>query len=494
MPAPFRSLTLVAVLAVACSALEAAPSPTVGVRPTTGAAIPLRVLATRVEGGGPVAGARVCAARPSAVAPGCATAGADGTATLYGSAGTYFVRVSGPAEQRWEDATRVVDLAGGPAALWIELQPLQRIAGTIRDTAGKNVAGAEACAHPAGDEATVCARSGTDGTYAIDVKAGVYRLEVSGPSGGRLVPQWARGRAFLEEADILDARTADVPGVDVDLIPGVVLRGTVTFAGASVEGAQVCLRTLAAPVPLQCERTDKRGRYAALREAGRYYVWTVPPDNIRAIPQWYDHALTGVGSTALELPADRTLDVELMGGTTISGIVRATDGELIRNALVCFDTPFPTGRICRETGSTGRYAITTRPETYVVSVIPPEHSGLIGEYWERARTWPEADAYRVGTQDATLDLTVRRGTRVEGVVENGRGIAVAGGYVELWDDQGIAAATQTDGAGRFELVVLPGRYRLEVFPPFVGNLVGKIGELDVPALSEVTIVLDDITP
>ena len=495
MPARPVRLLLVVAVAMACSVFETTPpSPTVGVRATTGAAIPLRVLVTRVESGAPVAGARVCAARATAASPSCASAAADGTATLYGSGGTYFVRVSGPAEQRYEDATRVVDLEGGPAGIWVELQPLQRISGTIRDASGATVAGAEACAHAAKDDTTTCARSGPDGRYTIDVRAGIHRLDVSGPAGGKLVSQWARGRAFLEEADILDARTADVPDVDVDLVRGVVLRGRVTFGGNAVEDAQVCLRTLAAPIPLQCERTDKHGRYEALREPGRYFIWTVPPGNVRAIPQWYDRALTGVASTAFDLGSDRALDIALQGGPTIRGTVRATDGEAVTNALVCFDTPFPTGRICRETGGDGRYAITTRPETYVVNVVPPEHSDLIAEYWERARTWPEADAYRVGTTDATLDLTLRRGTRVNGAVKNGRGIGVAGGYVELWDGEGIAAATQTDSAGRFELVVLPGRYRLEVFPPYVGNLVGKIGELDVPALSEVTIVLDDVAP
>jgi hypothetical protein len=493
-----RQGLLIAILCsvvVACEAFSSAtPSPTVGTAPTTGAAIPLRVLITATEGGPPVAGARVCASRASSAAPACATAGSDGTATLFGSRGTYFVRISGPAEQRWQEVTRVADLASGPAGLWVELQPLHRISGTVRDVAGAKVADAQACAHPAIDAATVCGRTGADGTYAIDVRAGIYRLDVIGPPGARLVAQWARGRAFLEEADVLDARTVDVPDVDVTLIPGNVLRGVVTFEGAVVEDAQVCLRTLAAAIPLQCERTDKQGRYAALREPGQYFIWIVPPGNIRAITQWYDRALIGFNSTALDLSRDRTLDIALRGGTTISGVVRAEDGETVINALVCFDTPFPTGKICRETGGDGRYSITLRPETYVVNIIPPAHSDLLGEYWSRARTWPEADEYRVGTSDATLDLTLRRGTLIEGKVEDKRGIGVAAGFVGFWQGEEWIAATQTDSGGHFELVVLPGRYRVVADPPFWGNLIGKESEIDVPALSEVTIVLDDVAP
>jgi len=481
-------MTLVALVA-ACSSAPNAAAPSLPVVGT----VPLRVLVTKSNSGGPLAGAHVCAGRAT-VTPTCVDADKDGTATITAQRGTYFVRVSGPSEQRWQEATRVIDLATGPGALWVELDLLHRISGTIRDTGGNRIAQALACAHPAIDEATVCARSGGDGTYGVDVKSGIYRLEVSGPPAGRLVPQWARGRAFLEEADVLDARTTDVPDVDVDLIPGVVLRGVVRFEGTVVEDAQVCLRTLAAPLPLECERTDRHGRYAALREPGQYYMWVVPPGNIRAIPQWFDRADVGVGSTAITLRDDRAIDVDLFGGTTIRGRVATTDGELVASALVCFDTLFPTGRICRETGGDGRYTITTRPETYVINVIPPDHSDLIAEYWQRARTWVDADAYRVGTSDATLDLVLRRGTRVTGAVKSKRGIGVAGGFVNFWDARGIAAATQTDAAGRFELVVAPGHYRVEANPPLVGNLVGTVFETDVPSLSEMNIVLDDVAP
>ncbi len=451
------------------------------------------MLVTRSETGTPLAGAHVCASSAGGAST-CGDAGTDGSVVLHGQPGTYFVSVRGPGEQRFADAERVTDLLGGDAALWVELVALQRISGTIRDASGAKIAGAEACARPASDDASTCARSGGDGTYGIDVRAGVYRLEVSGPSGARLVSQWARGRAFVEEADILDARRADVPDVDVTLVRGVVLRGTVRLAGAVVENAQVCLRTLSAPLPWECERTDKNGTYAALREPGDYFVWVVPPANIRAVAQWYDRSLTGVGSSALSLNGDRTLDISLPTGPQVRGVVRTTDGQVVANALVCIDTPFTTGRICRETDGNGRYAITTRPETYVVSVIPPEHSGLIGEYWSGKRTWKDADALDLGNVDVALDLTVRRGITVVGTVRNARGIPVAGATLDFSDPSGVAAATDTDVAGRFEVVILPGRFGVEVFPPFVGNLVGKTLSLDVRGSMDIDITLDDVAP
>lgn len=485
------SVRSVVALVVACSTTAIPPQET-----GTPTALPMRAIRVALvagTGGPPVAGARVCVAAargPEA----CTEADGDGSAALSVPPGTYFVRASGPAGQRWQDATRATDLSAGDARLVIELTRLRRISGRIRDESGAFVVGAEACAHPASDEPPPCARSAMDGTYAIDTKSGVYRLEVSGPSGGRLVPQWARGRAFLEEADVLDARAADVPDVDVTLVRGVVLSGTVTFAGQVVESAQVCIRTLAAPLPWQCERTDKRGHYAALREPGTYYLWTVPPAGIRAVPQWFDGAATGAGASPVSLPGDRTIDVDLVSGPQLSGVVRTTAGEVVANTLVCVDTAFTTGRICRETDGNGRYAITTRPATYVVSVYPPAQSGLVAGFWDGKRTWKDADEIRVD-RDVTLDLTVARGITVAGTVQNARGEPVAGATVNLVDGRsGAAASTDTDAAGHFAAVVPAGRFSLEVFPPLRGNLLEKAQTVEVGSAMLLQITLDDSVP
>lgn len=486
-------LTWLALVLAACTATST-PAPATPT-PSPPPLVTLRVLVTQAQVGTPVEGAHVCASTPKGGET-CADAGKDGAVALRGAPGTYFVRVTGPAERRFAQADRVADLSSGDGALWVELTPQHRISGRVRDETGAPVAGAEACAHPAGTDPAVCAKTGGDGAYAIDATAAIYRLDVSGPPGGRLVPQWARGRAFLEEADVLDARTADVPDVDVTLVRGVVLRGVVRYGGDPVEDAQVCIRTLAAPLPWECERTDKKGQYAALREPGSYYVWTVPPANIRAVPQWYDGALTGVGSSPLRLVSDVTLDVALTTGPTVSGVLRTTDGDPVANALVCIDTAFTTGRICRESDRSGHYSITTRPETYIISVIPAEHSGLIGEYWNGKRTWKDADEIVV-SGDRTLDLTVARGVVVTGTVRDKRGIPVAGATVNFASDPSdldVAASTDTDSAGKFEAVMRAGTYRLEVFPPFVGNLVGKTQSVDVAANMEVQVTLDDVAP
>jgi hypothetical protein len=178
----------------------------------------------------------------------------------------------------------------------------------------------------------------------------------------------------------------------------------------------------------------------------------------------------------------------------VRGVLRTTDGEIVANALVCIDTAFTTGRICRETDGNGRYTITTRAEIYIVSVIPPAHSGLIGEYYSGKRTWKDADEISLTGGDVTLDLTVRRGVTITGTIKNTRGIPVAGATINFSDDRGVAEATDTDAAGRYEAVVLPGRFGVDVAPPFVGNLLGKTTSIDVRASMQLDITLEDVAP
>src|SRR2546428_9791029 len=68
----------------------------------------LRVLVTRAGSGTPVAGAHVCAATARGASQ-CADAAKDGIASFKGPPGTYFVTVSGPAEQHWQESQRVTD-------------------------------------------------------------------------------------------------------------------------------------------------------------------------------------------------------------------------------------------------------------------------------------------------------------------------------------------------------------------------------------------------
>jgi len=346
--------------------------------------------------------------------------------------------------------------------------------------------------------APTCVRSVADGKFSIEVRSDVYKLDVTGPPGGKLIAQWARGRVSSGAADVVDARSADVDGIAVTMIKGVLLAGVVRGPSGAIEDAQVCTRPLATPLPWDCVRTKKDGSYLALMEAGRYYMWTVPPDNVRLVAQWYDHVLEGVDTTDINVDRDRQIDVTLDPGPQLRGKVTTTDGAPVWGALVCVDTRFPTGRICRPTSGDGSYAVTTRPATYTVQVLAPSRSDLISEFWLGKRTWVDANDVTLGNTDRTLDLTLRKGQRVSGVIRDTRGIPLEGATINFNDDAGPLIGADTDISGTYSLVVPPGTYQVEVFAPFRGERGDLLSqpprELVVSGYVHYDVVLEDANP
>lgn len=446
---------------------------------------------------GLVPGIRVCADRPGREER-CATSGADGRAVVDLAAGTYAVRATPGEDMRLEEGVVTVDI-GSSTNVTVTLRGRSRISGTVRDPEGRAVRGAEVCAHAATSEDLECVRTGADGTYVAETPPGIHKLSLTGPAdGSRLMSQWARGRLDSGEADVIDTRAQDATGVDVVLARGIVLSGTVTAekSGAPVEGAQVCTYTLAAPVGWYCERTDRRGRYSALREPGRYWVWTIPPDvhGSRLIPQRFDRVLVGVAATALNLPGDRRLDIALTEGVVVSGRVTTTDGAPVVLGLVCMDTPFPTGRICRGTGDDGTYEFPTRPETYVLNVVPPSDGDIVAGFWRGpVPDWTKAQRIPV-RGDLRLDVTLPRGVRLAGTVRDARGVPVESATVNLNDASGPRFFGSTDMHGRYSIAVLPGAYSVDIFPPRGAELVGIVGRsMNIDTDAGYDVVLPDIS-
>ena len=488
------SLAVFAAVLVACQA----SSPPASVTPS---ATPVRTLAVVVSApaGAPVVGANVCAFTVAGAQERCGETSASGTARLGLRPGAYSVLVTPRAPTRLAEGRTWADLVDADATSVVQLDPHSKINGVVKDERGAAVTNAEVCAHPPlVFSLPTCARTAAEGKFTIDVRSDVYKLDVSGPPGGKLIAQWASGRLTSGEADLVDVRSADADGIAVTMVKGVLLTGVVRGPSGPIEEAQVCTRTLAAPLPWDCERTRKDGSYLVLVEPGRYYMWTVPPDNVRLVAQWYDHVLEGVDTTDINMDRDRQIDVTLDPGPQLRGKVTTTDGAPVAAALVCVDTRFPTGRICRPTSWDGSYTVTTRPATYTVQVLAPFDSDLISEFWLGKRTWVDANDITLGNSDRTLDLTVRKGVRVSGVIRDTRGVPLEGATINLSDDAGPIIGASTDISGTYTMVVAPGTYEVDVFAPFRGErgdlLSQPTRELVVGGFTRYDVVLEDANP
>jgi hypothetical protein len=483
-----RGILAVALATSACSA----PPPSIAPLPTP-VTHALRVVAAGADG--PVAGLRVCASTLSG-AQTCAPTGPDGIASFTLPAGAYQIRSEAPASQRRVGELVGADLTGGDTSVRLEFERIRRISGRITDPNEKPVPLAPVCANPLSLAVTVCEKSKPDGTYAVDVTPGFYKMSFDGGPGLRLLSQWAYGRVNSGEADVIDVRTADATGIDVTLRQGAVLQGTITTtAGQPVKKAQVCTHRFSESLPWECERTDDHGHYVALREPDTYWVWVIPSDDDVLLMQWYDDAAVGVGATPVDLQRDRTIDQTLGPGPSIVGHVTDPAGAPVFHAFVCVDTPFPTGRICRPTDSGGAYRVTTRPETYLIQILPPDGSDLLPQYVGGGRTWLDAATVTLRAQDRTVDVALQRGVKVSGVVRSQTGVPLEGASVNVSDAQGIVTATYTDETGAYSVAVPPGRYTFDFFAPFPSQVVSVEGRaVTVDKTMTIDVTLADANP
>ena len=479
-----------ALLAGACTSPGPAVAPSPSASPVTHL---IRVVTAGADG--PVGGLEVCAVAFSGART-CGPTGPDGTVALRVAPGVYQVRAQTPQSQRPVGELTAADAVAGDAGVRLQFERIRRITGALRDEAVLPLAGAQACAKPLTLGPEVCGRTRADGGYTLEVTPGFYKLRLDGAPSRKLLSQWAYGRLDTGEAEVFDLRGADATIDEVVLVEGVVLSGTIRGSdGHPLKAAQVCTHTLAAPLGWDCERADEHGHYVALRERGRYYVWVIPPDDEPYLMQWWYGGFTGVDAATVVLDADDTLDMTLRLGPSIRGQVTGPDGSPVLGALVCVDTPFPTGRICRPTDASGTYRVTTRPETYTVQVLPPAGSDLIGTYWGGGRTWLDARTVSVGTRDVTVDVALRRGVRVTGVVRSAAGVPLEGASINLSDAGGIVAAVYTDDTGAYAAAVPRGTYRMDVFAPFPSQVVSDEGRtVTIDGPRAIDVALTDALP
>jgi hypothetical protein len=228
----------------------------------------------------------------------------------------------------------------------------------------------------------------------------------------------------------------------------------------------------------------------ALREPDTYWVWVIPSDDDALLMQWYDDSLVGVGASSVNLDRDRVIDQVLGPGPSIVGHVTGPSGAPVVHAFVCVDTPFPTGRICRPTDATGAYRVTTRPETYLVQVLPPDGSDLLPQFVGGGRTWLDANTVTVRSQNVTVDVKLQRGVAVKGVIRTQTGVPLEGASVNVSDGQGFLTATYTDETGTYSLAVPTGKYTFDFFAPFpsqVESVEGRVVTVDKAMTMDVTL-------
>jgi len=365
-------------------------------------------------------------------------------------------------------------VAGGRARMDLTMPPGATVRGRVLDPEGRPVAGAVICLSHGGNPYAgfPVGRSGGDGHY-----------EVRGVSGGPHLS--ARARGFAPSDQVYAPFVAGtVLELDLALRPGAgSIRGVVrTPEGLPITGARVHLTgpsppgwkglddgLFRVPSPLPFDvRTDERGGFECDEiGAGPVVVEVraedrVPARQIVAIP-------TG-GEASVELV--------LMAGGAVEGVVRHADGTPADRATVSHGDYGRFGTLRARTASDGRYRLTGVPAGRIALRADERNRGEV----EVALACQEGVTTR-------WDATLVEGLTVRGSVVDERGAPLADWSVGLLDP---GRWFRTDSEGAFMLTdVDPLARTLAVGPP--DREVGLALELplSLPAREPLRIVVPD---
>ena len=242
--------------------------------------------------------------------------------------------------------------------------------------------------------------------------------------------------------------------------------GTVRAAGVPVANAWVFLMPVTptgdwAGKPVQTT-TDRDGRYQFSDVYALHVKVKVraPSFSGLATTYWPDAHSFAAAGTLRVASSGSTADVDLAVGGSVSGrVVDADTGAPILGAQVLAHLDAPPG--WEQVGSAG---LTTGPGQFVIDGLPPAPVALqvrppvgsnhLGQWYDGAGFYGEADPVRPGTTGLVIGL--REGGQVGGVVRDDQGAVVPGAAVTIVGCPALCPMSAvSDDSGAYQVTGVP---------------------------------------
>jgi hypothetical protein len=432
-------------------------------------------------GGVAIAGVTVFASGGS----GFATTDSSGNYTLRVPAGSYRIEFSPPSSSDWVSeyyndvqnfsaATPVTVAAGATVAnINAQLAKVGKITGKVTGPGGVAIAGVSVFLNPFGSGDYARATTDAAGNYTLRVRAGLYKIEFSPPSGW-VWEYYNNARNIASAKTVTVAAGATVSGISAELAKVSKITGrVVTAAGAPVADVRVTARGIDGA--FSQTRTGADGRYSInITEAGSYHVHFAPEQRaLRA--EWFNNAEQLGDSRVVVVPASTTVpnvNATLEAGGSISGRITTTAGTAISGARVYVQNG--TRTLTATTNAAGSY--TVRGLAGFATIYVGGGAGWNYEtgYWPK----PGGDAGQVlvdnGAALTGYNIAVRRlGTIAGTVTAAGRPVANASVWVmPIGAGSWNSATTGADGKYTVRGVT-PGRYRVRFGSVASAGLIGE---------------------
>ncbi|WP_180987261.1 S-layer family protein [Arthrobacter sp. AFG20] len=408
---------------------------------------------------------------------------ADGNYTVRGlPAGTYkvqFVGGNSGAVTQWHaaaasfDAATPVTLTAGNDLTGINATLLRggSISGTVTVPPGVDPSRVQVEARDSNGNTVGYSSASSEGTYSLrGFAAGSYKLLFSSYDTG-LLQQWYAGASSFDAASpIVLAAGQDRAGIDVALVTGGSVSGTVTTpAGADVSSVQVDVYEAGSQTRnyVGSSSVSADGTYAVRGlNTGSYKVQFLGT-NGGLLGQWYDGAASFDTATPVAVTAgeDQTgINADLAKGATIRGRITSSPGVDLSNVwayLYSSDTLADAGYA--RVSPDGSYQFAGLPAGSYKIQFSTGSSGTLEQWYGGTPTSAAATAVAVsGSQEQVLAETVLvKGATIGGTVTAPAGVDLSAVSVYAYDAATTSAKAYAtvQSNGSYKLTgLLPGKY------------------------------------
>ncbi|MBI1296257.1 hypothetical protein GC175_14980 [bacterium] len=330
-------------------------------------------------------------------------------------------------------------------------------------------------------------RTDFSGTYKAGAfPTGVYRIHFATHNQRDYLSKYYIDADSLDSADDLPVTAGQVITVNTTLNLGGVIAGQITGGGQSIVNESVSLYA-------RDDGSNTGWRYVTGKSTddnGRYRFNSLIPGTYRlqASGDWESNffstyyggtqVITGATDIQVSLGQTVTVDVPLIEGGVIAGLVTGKDGTPVPDVRVIVRAPDPDAESgwgfwrSAETDEDGQYRV-QRLSTgvYRIEISPPFNSIYLNTYHSAVDSIQNAaDVSATLGQTTTVNTTLIEGGYIAGRVTGSDSKPISGtfafAYVETVDGLDRVKGSFSDADGRYQISGLEaGNYRIEFDAP-----------------------------
>lgn len=427
----------------------------------------------------------------------------DGSYLVRGHFETpYLVSVTSPAGsgaggELWEDALSLAEADPIPlgddqsAVANLQLPEEAVIAGHLTTSTGDPASGVTVSAYGGLFTEWRQVVSDEDGYYELhDLSAGEYTLQFWPDDASNLMPEYFDNAASSSSAVPVDVMPGSVAIADAELTRYATIGGTVTGPdGQPVGGVSVQYRSTTGTVVSASTGND--GVYLVRQVpvgAGTFSFQPAAGSGLRG--EYHQDATSAATATEITVHAESasTIDAQLGEAYDLRGTVRDASATLQPDIAIDLYDDLDQHLATTTTNAVGEYDFVDVTAS-AVKVRFTDPSGVFHEEWATDRPSAASADVITLTADTTLDATVNRPGRVEGVVVLDDGTPSPLTQVTLVGvDPGVSVYREvtTNADGQYVIAQVPaGHYRMWFGAPSDTNYLGEFFH-DAYAASEAT--------